>query len=230
MAPPDSLRSRARPLQPRVTPVQARAQARIDAILDATAGLVAEQGTEGVSMLAISEAAGIPPATVYHYFPNRLAVFAALARRTMAEVDAVLAALLADFAADEDAEVTALLQRLYEAYRDAPGYVAVLRGLRAEPALQELVRESNRRIAEVLAGVLARRTGLPVSRAARIAWILSESCEVVVQEALMAGPDEAGALVAEMAEMVQALLRHYRASGQSGSAPGRLSESAQPKF
>jgi AcrR family transcriptional regulator len=192
-----------------VTPVQERSRQRIDAILDATAGLLAGQGTEGVSMLAIAEAAGIPPATVYHYFENRLAVFAALARRTMAEVDAALTALLADFAAPDSLDAGVLLTRLYAAYRDAPGYVAVLRALGAEPALQELVRESNQRVAAVLGSVLAQRTRLPRARADRVAWILSEACEQVVQAALMAGPAEARALIAEMAEMVDALLRHY---------------------
>lgn len=205
--PPDRTASRA-PRQ-RVTPVQERSRQRIDAILDATAGLLAGQGTEGVSMLAIAEAAGIPPATVYHYFENRLAVFAALARRTMAEVDAALTALLADFAAPDSLDAGVLLTRLYAAYRDAPGYVAVLRALGAEPALQELVRESNQRVAAVLGSVLAQRTRLPRARADRVAWILSEACEQVVQAALMAGPAEARALIAEMAEMVDALLRHY---------------------
>jgi AcrR family transcriptional regulator len=194
-----------------VTPVQERSRQRIDAILDATAGLLAGQGTEGVSMLAIAEAAGIPPATVYHYFENRLAVFAALARRTMAEVDATLTALLADFAAPDSLDAGVLLTRLHAAYRDAPGYVAVLRALGAEPALQELVRESNARVAAVLGGVLAQRTRLPRARADRVAWILSEACEQVLQAALMAGPAEAQALIAEMAEMVEALLRHYGA-------------------
>lgn len=199
----------ARPPRQRVTPVQARARQRIDAILDATARLLAAGSTEGVSMLAIAEAAGVPPATVYHYFENRLAVFAALARRTSAGVDAALTALLEDFAVSDRFDVGGLLVHLHAAYREAPGYVAVLRALRAEPALQEVVQESNARMAAVLADLLQRRTGLGAARAGRVAWILSEACEQVVQAALVAGETDAAALIAEMAEMVEVLLRHY---------------------
>lgn len=195
----------------RVTPVQERSRQRIDGILAAAAGLLQAQGIEAVSMLAIAEAAGMTPATVYRYFDNRIAVFAALAERTMAEVDAALTSKLQAMAAAEALSAKALLDLLYRAYRDAPGYVAILRALRAEPALQALVAESNRRMAVVIAEVLVARTTLTRARAGRIAWILSEVCEQVVEAALVAEAREARALMAEMTEMVDVLLRHYLA-------------------
>ncbi|MDF3031438.1 MAG: putative HTH-type protein slmA [Moraxellaceae bacterium] len=198
----------------RVTPVQERSRQRIDGILAATAGLLQAQGIEAVSMLAIAEAAGMTPATVYRYFDNRIAVFAALAERTMAEVDAALTSKLQAMAAAEALSAKALLDLLYRAYRDAPGYVAILRALRAEPALQELVAESNRRMAAVIAEVLAARTNLSRARAGRIGWILSEICEEVVEAALVAEAREARALMAEMTEMVEVLLAHYLAQAK----------------
>lgn len=221
MRPPSSSRSPA-PRQ-RVTPVQERSRRRIDAILDATAGLLAAQGAEGVTILAIAEAAGVPPATVYHYFENRLAVFAALARRTMAGVDAMLTRRLAEFAEQEAFASLALLEALHGAYRDAPGYVSVLRTLRAEPALQEVVRESNLRMAEAIAAALVQRTPLPAARARRVGWILSEACEQVVEAALMAEAREARALIAEMAEMVDVLLAHYAAPAAPAAPVGAVS-------
>lgn len=200
----------------RVVPVQARSRQRIDALLDATAALLAAEGAEAATTTAIARAAGTTPATVYHYFENRLAVFAALARRTMAEVDATLTVSLAALGDSEALDSGALLSTLYRAYRDAPGYVAVLRALRAEPTLGELVRESNARMAEVIAAMLARRTRLAPARAARVAQILSEVCEQVVQAALMAGADEAAELIGEMAEMLDVLFRHYVAAPDGG--------------
>lgn len=194
----------------RVVPVQARSRARIDAILDATAVLLAREGAEAVTTSAIARAAGTTPATLYHYFENRLAVFAALARRTMAEVDLALADRLGGLAGSGEVRTGELLASLYAAYRDAPGYVPVLAALRAEPALQELVRESNTRMALVIADLLARRTRLAADRAARVARILSDVCEQVVQAALMATPAEAERLIGEMAEMLDVLFRHYR--------------------
>lgn len=201
-----------RTLQPprqRVLPVQDRARRRLEAILDAAATLLAQQGLDSISTQAIAAAAGTTPATVYHYFENRQAVFAALAQRTMAAVDARLAGWLETLASGEALSSQALLESLYRAYREAPGYVAVLRALRAEPALQEIVSESNRRVARVMAPLLVRRTRLPRARAERVAWILSEACEQVLQAALMAEARQAKALLRELAEMVDALLRHY---------------------
>lgn len=212
MARPPTPGSDGRPARQRVVPVQARSRARIDAILDATAALLAREGAEAVTTSAIARAAGTTPATLYHYFENRLAVFAALARRTMAEVDAALTARLAALAQAGEIRSGELLASLHQAYRDAPGYVPVLAALRAEPALQELVHESNTRMAVVIADLLAHRTRLASARADRVARILSDVCEQVVQAALMTDDTEAALLIEEMAEMLDVLFRHYLAT------------------
>ncbi|RZU48036.1 TetR family transcriptional regulator [Fluviicoccus keumensis] len=197
------------PPQQRVQPVQARSRQKIDAILDATAGLLREHGVEAVTILAIAARAGVPPATVYHYFENRLAIFAALAKRIMDAVDAELLAVLAEKLEAAAPDFRTILQGLFDAYAQAPGYVPVLGAMRAEPALQALVRESNQRSAVFIAGLLQHRTRLPPERAQRIAWIISEECETVLQEALTSLPDQARALLDEKAEMVEVLFRHY---------------------
>jgi AcrR family transcriptional regulator len=189
--------------------VQERARRKIDAILDATALLLEKHGIESVSTTAIAEQAGIPPATVYHYFDNRLAVFAALARRIIDEVDTGLTAVLMEELMAPVPNWRAVLEGLFRAYAQAPGYVAVLAALRAEPALQEIVHESNQRIADVLGGMLAARTELPLERSKRIAWIMSECTETVLQAALMADDAEASALLDEMGTIVECLFAHY---------------------
>lgn len=194
----------------RVLPVQERSRRKIDAILDATAGLLARKGVEAVSMLAIAEAAAMPAATVYHYFENRLAILAALAERTMVAVDAELQQRMQSSVQQQDFSSRELLQALYQAYREAPGYVVILRALRAEPVFDSLVQESNRRGAEIIVSLLASRTGLPAARASRVAWILSEFCEQILQAALMAETREAKALLDELTEMVDVLFRHYQ--------------------
>ncbi len=194
----------------RVLPVQERSRRKIDAILDATAALLASQGVEAVSMLAIAEAAEVPAATVYHYFENRLAVLAALAGRTMLAVDTELQQRMRLSAGQQEFSSSELLQALYQAYSEAPGYVAILRALRAEPVFDSLVQESNRRGAEIIVALLSARTTLPRARAARVAFILSEFCEQILQAALMATPREAKALLRELTVMVDALFHHYR--------------------
>jgi len=197
-----------RPRQ-RVSPVQERSRQKLNAILDATASLLVQQGVEATTMLAIAEAADLSPATVYHYFENRLAIFAALAERTMAMVDTNLSERLSAFALSNEQSTHELLQTLYQLYHQTPGYVSLLTALRAEPSLQELVRESNQRIADVICEVLVRRTPLSLRRAQRLGWILSQSCDQVLQQALLSHADEAQALLEELVEMVDTLLVHY---------------------
>ncbi|WP_040259482.1 TetR/AcrR family transcriptional regulator [Pseudomonas massiliensis] len=47
-----------------------RSQARIDAILAAARSILAEAGVAGLSIYAVAELAGIPPSSVYHFFPS----------------------------------------------------------------------------------------------------------------------------------------------------------------
>ena len=54
--------------------VESHRRAVRDAVLDATAGLVAEHGVAGVSMSGVAEAAGVGRATLYRYFPDLSAV------------------------------------------------------------------------------------------------------------------------------------------------------------
>jgi AcrR family transcriptional regulator len=62
-------------------PKKNKAIERFDAILDVTARLLAELPDEDISLAQISDAAGVPLASLYHFFPNRNAAFVALAER-----------------------------------------------------------------------------------------------------------------------------------------------------
>lgn len=52
------------------------------ALLDAAVRLFAERGAQGVTMSAVAEAARAPSGSVYHRFPNRPELLAAVWRRT----------------------------------------------------------------------------------------------------------------------------------------------------
>lgn len=198
----------------RVQPVQARARKKIDAILDATNTLLERHGVEAVTTTAIAEAAGVPPATVYHYFENRLAIFAALARRTTESVDTALIPLIEAQMATGKPDIRALLEGLFDAYAAQPGYVSVMAALRAEPTLQQVARESNERGAAAIAAMLSKVGKLPPKRAARVAWIVSETCDTVLQAALVAERREARALIDEAVTVVECLFAYYSRIGR----------------
>lgn len=75
-------------LQPKKQPVQARAQATVAALLDATARLLAEEGYESVTTNRVAEVAGVSIGSLYEYFPNKQSLVAAALARAMREIAA----------------------------------------------------------------------------------------------------------------------------------------------
>lgn len=72
------------------TPVRERGVLRQAALLDATETLLLTQSPESIGIYQIAERAGVPPASVYHFFPTRDAAFAALAVRFMKGIRRVI--------------------------------------------------------------------------------------------------------------------------------------------
>ena len=62
-------------------PLRKRGVERFEVLLDATEALLADRTNDDVSLAQIAEKAGVPLASVYHFFPNRNAAFVALAQR-----------------------------------------------------------------------------------------------------------------------------------------------------
>lgn len=194
----------------RVQPQQKRAREKVEAILAATARLLDREGVEAVNMVAIAREAGLPPATTYHYFENRLGIFAALAERAMQDIDDRIMALMLKMGESSSPDLRSLIGELYEAYRSAPGLMLVLPLLRATPALREIITESNRRTSVVLALALGSMTPLDEQRLQRVARMTVEAVQAQLELALQAESEaEAQAIVDEMKEMVGCLFQHY---------------------
>lgn len=77
-------------LLPRRVPTQARARALVDALVEATARVVVEDGYDGATTKRIAEVAGVSVGSLYQYFPGKDALVFALAR---SHAEAVLADL-----------------------------------------------------------------------------------------------------------------------------------------
>jgi AcrR family transcriptional regulator len=74
-APPADARSRPR------RPSRERGVIRYKALLDATEALLQDHDPHEVGLYQIAKKAGVPPASVYHFFPTKGAAFLALAER-----------------------------------------------------------------------------------------------------------------------------------------------------
>lgn len=65
----------------RKKPLQARAAATVEAIVEAASQVLEQEGEEGLTTARIAERAGVSIGSLYQYFPNREAVLLALIRR-----------------------------------------------------------------------------------------------------------------------------------------------------
>ncbi len=196
----------------RIKPRQKRAVEKVERILQATALLLEHHGVDELNILAIAREAQLPPATIYHYFENRTAIFMALAERTMREVDEAFAhVLLAAGEQSNPPDWQGMVRQLYEAYKSAPGYRQVLPLLRATPGLREIEAASNRRSVEFLRTAFVHLQMSP-ERVERVALMLAEMVQSFLDMALCAGTEaQAEAYVEEMQIMIGALAEHYLA-------------------
>lgn len=89
-------------------PVSARLQPElykqaIDTILEATAQVLKQVGTQDTTIDRIAEAAGASIGSIHHYFPNKIAIYEALMRRHFERI-AIVAFSLSQQCADASAE------------------------------------------------------------------------------------------------------------------------------
>lgn len=121
--------------------VQRRGIERVQAILDAAGTLLGEQGYEAATLKAIGERAGIPTASLYHYFPDRHQVDAALVQRHLRELDAHISASVRSSKVRSLRDAVDAVVDPYLAYfRDHPDFIQ-LWFVGRTPTLNELALE-----------------------------------------------------------------------------------------
>ena len=74
-------------VSPRKLPRQARSQATVDALLDATAQVLVERGYARTTTNAVAERAGVSVGSLYQYFPNKDALITALQQRHVRQMN-----------------------------------------------------------------------------------------------------------------------------------------------
>ncbi|MBI2422457.1 MAG: TetR/AcrR family transcriptional regulator [Candidatus Hydrogenedentes bacterium] len=77
------------PLSPRRLPKQLRSRQRVEKILAVVGDLLVEKGFEGINTNLVAEKAGIPVGSIYQFFPNKYAIFCALAELYFEELIAI---------------------------------------------------------------------------------------------------------------------------------------------
>lgn len=146
---------------PRKAPQQARSEATVRTILDATARVLVKVGYDHASTNRVAEAAGVSVGSLYQYFPNKEALVAALIDRHQEEMMAAFAARMERAFALPPQEAVALHVRgMLDAHLVDP----VLHKIIAEQIprvgkLAALMEDINQRAAQPVRQYLAQHRG-----------------------------------------------------------------------
>ena len=207
---------------PRRRPRQARAQATVDAIVQATARVLVEDGYDRASTNRIAQAAGVSIGSLYQYFPSKEALVAALVEAHVDRMTEVVSRRLEDLAAaDLRRSAETLVSALIAAYRVDPKLHHVL--CQEVPKIGDLRRiyEFEQSLSDVIRTHLhSLRHQIKHQNIDRAVFLLINASPSVIRAAIEGDSEGAddSALTGELTDMILRYLV-YVPSDESGQFP-----------
>lgn len=108
-------------LRKRRQPKQRRARLTVEAVLDAVIRILKREGIGAVTTNRVAAVAGVSIGSVYQYFPDKQAIFIALHRRHVDEVDRIIQNTLVEHAsAPLEDLMRAMIEGMIEAHSSDP--------------------------------------------------------------------------------------------------------------
>jgi AcrR family transcriptional regulator len=127
-------------LKPRKVPAQKRAEITVKLILDTSSDLLDEVGLDNFNTNLLAERAGIRIATVYRYFPNKLAILSALIQDWLEQIlrRTTLATDLRDPGNDWREKFEMFIDIYVDIVLSHKGHLAIRRAALAAPELRQV--------------------------------------------------------------------------------------------
>lgn len=170
-------------------PEQARSRARVQAILEAAQGLIAERGIDPVRMSDVAKAADMSVTALYRYFPHKAALVRELTLELYDRTHGWLTGFVeSSLQTSEDAALGELILRGAREYLRVELEEPYRSGLRAatfaDEALRRLDVEDTQRTARLVAGALAELSGTaPTLGLERTVFLFVTGLDAVVRVA-----------------------------------------------
>jgi len=213
--------------EPRRVPAQERSRQRFERIFDAAATVFADQGFEAATMEAIAAKAETSIGSVYQFFPNKAALFNAIAARYREKVKELFD-LLTAAGALEDRPWQEILETGIDAFaafhENEPGFRAVWVSLHLTEQVMAEGDALNREFARRIEGILAKK--LPTLPADKRIVTATMLVEIMTATLILAArrPRHAKEVIAEAKVVLRRYLAPYagvrprkpRSSGAAG--------------
>jgi AcrR family transcriptional regulator len=108
-------------------PKQRRARVTVEAVLDSVAKVLKRDGVDAITTNHIAEVAGVSIGSIYQYFPDKRAIFAALHRRHVEEIDRLIEKTLIEHATSSlDDLMRAMVEAMVDAHTGDPELYQVM--------------------------------------------------------------------------------------------------------
>ncbi|MEV6201576.1 TetR/AcrR family transcriptional regulator [Streptomyces sp. NPDC051771] len=181
------------------------------AILDAAEALLGEQGYEAATLKAVGERAGIPVASMYHYFPDRHQVDAELLRHHLQRIEGHLTTSLEGSEPSTLREAAdAVIDPMRDYFRRHPSCVELWFSGRSETVTQ-LVREFDAAQADFFWRFLVEHGLMPADTPRLVMQLAFDVGNRLFDTAFRQSPAGDDATIDELRRMVTAYLETYSA-------------------
>jgi len=196
--------------EPKKRPTQARSKATFQAMLDAVARILTQEGYAGLNTNRVAEVAGVGIASLYEYFPGKEAIVATLAER---ELDTLVSRIAAQLPAAVQQGGRAGLRHVFgvavgEVAAQAELYRVLLREIPFVATLPAVQRLQETAFTHAHAATTQARESLSLPHFEKDVWLLWQMIYNTLLEIGFAGvdPDERGQLVEEFVRLVARML------------------------
>lgn len=206
-------------LNMRSTGVQIRSRERVEQILAAAEALVVETGMEGLKMRELARRAGLPIASLYHYFPSSSSIVRAIAIRYLDDLRTILAAELEDMI-DPATPVELrpgsggrLVRNILDYLLRLPASAAIWDSLRSSPDLRQLDMEDTAHNARALEPYLRWvAPNLSVERIPTLMLVIVEAVQANFIVIMHSPKEVQPILIDALAEMLTSTLKGLQSS------------------
>ena len=193
-------------LKPRKTPMQARSNASVTAILQATVQVLTREGVQKITTRKIAARAGVSIGTLYQYFPNKASLLYVLLQQQLGSFEVNFHQACS---AVRGATLTTMAEVLASAFVQAKfNHAETSVALYAAAGTCDGCRRMRSRTASVLADTIASASDRTVINPSRVAKLLLSAMAGISRDIIAAGlsPNTMSAMEQDLAQLLRTCL------------------------